>query len=445
MRFGPGIKIGPGVRAGFEPRPVLGEGAVLWLDPTQGLIQSGGYVDQITDRSASSNHATAAGGARPAVDSINGVAAYLIDGGTHAVPTLGSEVATARTLFLVYDRTGLAMPPTLSTILGSNATYYDFAGGTTQPHLLDGASVAAGLCGVRGGGTAEIRINGDWAEIVREADGSPETEKPGTPSVITLMTGANVRFNNLGMDRVTSRVDHSRRGDLMVFDSALDARRIVETENALMAKYGIAPTLAERVIVFSGNSIVAGQGVSQGTEDFPSLALTLVNTPAAWKKPHFRAYNVGIGGQSTTQMLIGDPVSVDRKLSEYHSANVVVLCEGGNDLHYGASAATALANLIAAYTARRAACPGAIVGVTTILPRSSPATPPTFNADRATVNAGLVAALGSNVIDFAGNATMGPDAASENPTYYPDKVHPSAAGHAILAQIAADWIDAKAP
>lgn len=443
-RLGPSVSMGA-VRCGFAPRPALGDGALLWLDPTQGLIQSGGYVDQITDRSASANHATAAGGDRPAVDSINGVAAYLLDGGTHAVPTLGSEVTAARTIFMVYDRTRLAMPPTLSTILGSNATYYDFAGGSTQPHMLDGASVAAGLRGVRGGGTAEIRINGDWAEVVREADGSPETEKPGTPSVITLMTGANVRFDNLGMDRVTSRVDHSRRGDLMVFAEALDARRIVETEDALLAKYGITPALPTRAIVFSGNSIVAGQGVTAGVDDFTTVALSLVNTPAAWKTPHFRAYNVGIGGQSTAQMLLGDPVRVDRKLSAYHPANVVVLFEGTNDLYYGATPATALANLLAAYSARRAACPGCKVGVGTILPRSNPGTPGTFNADRATVNAGLRSALGANVIDFAADPTMGPDAASENLTYYPDKCHPSTAGHAILAQIAADWIDSVAP
>lgn len=420
-------------------------GCVLWLDPTAGLVSSGGYVDQITDRSAASNHATATGGDRPAVDAINGVVAYLLDGGVHAVPSLAAEVATARTIFLVYDRTGLAMPPTLSTILGSNATHFDFAGGTTQPHLLDGANVAVGLRGVRGGGTAEIRVNGDWEEIVREADGVPETVKPSAPTVLTIMTGANVRFNNLGMDRVTSRVDHSRRGDLVVYDRELPSLDVVKVENFLLSKYLVAPSLSLRVVVFSGNSIVAGQGVTPGTEDFPSVALTLLNTPAAWKKPHIRAYNKGVGAQTTAQMLTGDRVAVDRKLSPYHPANVVIIFEGSNDLYYGASAATTLANLLEAYALQCAACPGAIVGVGTILPRSQLATPPTFNADRATVNTGLRAALGSRVVDFAANATMGPDGASDNVTYYQDGTHPTVAGHAILGGIAAAWINGQSP
>jgi len=348
-------------------------------------------------------------------------------------------------MLFVYDRTALATPPSYAPMLGSDATYYDFSSAVTQPKMFSGANTAMALRGVQGGGTCEIRINGEWAEILCEEEGTPATEKPSAPSVITLMAGGSVRFDNVGMDRITSRVDHSRRGDLMVFDSVLDARRIVETENALLAKYSIVPSLPLRTVVFTGNSIVAGQGAVAGSTDFTTVALSLLNTPAAWKSPNFRAYNVGVGAQSTHTMLTADRVRVDRKLSEYHPANVVIIFEGTNDLYYGASASTALANLLAAYNLQRAACPGVRVGVGTVLPRSNSGTPGTFNADRATLNTALRNVLGSAVVDFAADATMGTDAASENPTYYPDKAHPSVAGHAILGQITADWINAAVP
>lgn len=428
---------------GFSPNHF--PGCVLWLDPTVGLVSGGGLITQITDRSSAVNNATAAGADRPPVDAINGEVAYLLDGGVHAVPTLAAEITTSRTLFFVYDRTGLAMPPTLSSILGSNATFFDFAAGATQPHLLDGANVAQGLRGVRGGGTAEIRVNGDWEEIVREDDGVPETVKPSAPTVITLMTGADIRFNNVGMDRVTSRVDHSRRGDLIVYNNPVANLNAVAIEKYLLAKYRISPVLTLRVVVFTGNSIVAGQGVAQGTQDFPSVALTLLNTPGAWKAPHIRAYNKGAGGQTTAQMLIGDRVAVDRKLSQFHPANVVIIFEGSNDLYSGATAATALANLLEAYSLQRGACPGTAVGVGTILPRSQGGTPASFNANRAVVNAGLQAALGTDVVDFAADPNMGSDGASDNATYYQDGTHPTVAGQAILGTIAAAWINGKVP
>ena len=44
--------------------------------------------------------------------------------------------------------------------------------------------------------------------------------------------------------------------------------------------------------------------------------------------------------------------------------------------------------------------------------------------------------------DFAGNATMGPDSAASNTTYYADGLHPTSAGQAILASIMQSAVDA---
>jgi lysophospholipase L1-like esterase len=82
---------------------------------------------------------------------------------------------------------------------------------------------------------------------------------------------------------------------------------------------------------------------------------------------------------------------------------------------------------------------GYYVGVGTILPKGTVVSGyATHNTRRATANTKIAAAVGTHcdfVIDFAANATMGPDAAANNATYYGDGLHPTATGHGILEGI----------
>jgi hypothetical protein len=58
--------------------------------------------------------------------------------------------------------------------------------------------------------------------------------------------------------------------------------------------------------------------------------------------------------------------------------------------------------------------------------------------NRAIVNAAIVTWEGAHcdkVADWAANATMGANGASDNATNYADKVHPTLAGYAILEPI----------
>jgi len=90
--------------------------------------------------------------------------------------------------------------------------------------------------------------------------------------------------------------------------------------------------------------------------------------------------------------------------------------------------------------ARRAAGWKVVIG--TILSRKDAfgeGLSPTFNTRRATVNAIIRTWVGVHVdaiADVAADGTMGTDAVADNATYYStDKIHPTAAGHAILAPI----------
>ena len=436
------------------PAAWLANQALLWLDPDIGLVSAGGLVSQITDRSPNKNHATASGGDRPATDTINGHPAYLLDGGAHNVPTLGTAISTARAIFMVYDRTGLASPPVLSPILGSNASLFDFAAGSSAPDMFDGTHTSIALESVSQGGTAEVRINGDWSEVWNEAStGFGPIQKPSGPSVITLLAGAGVHFNNLGMDRITSRVDHSRRRDLVALSFVPSPATVVSIENYLMAKSGITPSLPSRAVVFSGDSLTAGNGATVGN-DAPTLTIALLNTPSLWKGNgayvafKTRAFNAGVGGTTNTDLLALDPVNVYRKLSRYHAVNAVILGGGTNDLaRQGLTPAQAVAAKVALYQQTVAACPGVFVGATTVVTRSDfgAGTPSNFYALAASFNSLLAAALPTGaIVDWASHPNLGPGW-ELNGSYSTDQVHGTNTSYPFFAAVNAAWLNTAAP
>ena len=122
-----------------------------------------------------------------------------------------------------------------------------------------------------------------------------------------------------------------------------------------------------------------------------------------------------------------------------------VLC-GANDFDDGLTTSQFLAAYASYLDDRRAA--GFPVAVGTILPRTAPG----FNTWRNTCNTEirLWATGGSTVpgihadaiIDFAAEATMGPDAAASNATYYSDGTHPTNAGQVLLEVVYRAVMDA---
>lgn len=119
---------------------------------------------------------------------------------------------------------------------------------------------------------------------------------------------------------------------------------------------------------------------------------------------------------------------------------------GTNDLYFGASAATTYSRIVTYATARKAA--GWRVIILSILPRSAGIPPPTFEADRQTVNAALLAdfptatahtnitrggAYADFLINIGADTTIGEAGDELNTTYYADRVHLTNAGYAIVA------------
>lgn len=139
-------------------------------------------------------------------------------------------------------------------------------------------------------------------------------------------------------------------------------------------------------------------------------------------------------------------ITMTARISGVRTCNgeVVTVLIGANDtLNYPSAQAWAAA--LWAYTDRLRA-EGYKVAVGTLLPRiaGAPANQAPFNARRVEQNALIRASVGVHldaVIDFAADPRIGDDADALDKALFPDGLHPSGAGHAILASIYAPVVD----
>lgn len=178
----------------------------------------------------------------------------------------------------------------------------------------------------------------------------------------------------------------------------------------------------KKLILFEGDSITAAAG------GYPMLYRA--------SGPIASALINAVSG-STTTTLVNRAAALDTKLSIPATKHILSVLIGLNDyVSLGSSTATFLAALASYLDARRTA--GWYVVVCTLLPASDAG----FNAWRAIVNPEIRLMVGTHadaLCDFAADATMGPDAACANGTYYEQVYgeHPTDAGHAVLQPIIA--------
>lgn len=133
--------------------------------------------------------------------------------------------------------------------------------------------------------------------------------------------------------------------------------------------------------------------------------------------------------------LLADAITRVDPLLQYSGPKYLVIFAGTNDRFLNGTSGAAIWTLLQTYINARIAAgwlPGNIC-VGTMLPRQG-----LFETDRTTLNSSIrsnAAGMGYKVADFAADATMGPAGAENNATYYQDQIHPTAAGHVILANI----------
>lgn len=156
--------------------------------------------------------------------------------------------------------------------------------------------------------------------------------------------------------------------------------------------------------------------------------------------------NLGINGQGLNYVypfppsngfgtLTADAVTRVDPLLARTGTKYLVIFAGTNDIFLNSTSGAATWTLLESYINARisAGWTAANICVGTMLPRQGQ-----HESDRSTLNGSIrsnAAGMGYKVADFAADATMGPAGAENNTTYYQDLIHPTAAGHVILASI----------
>lgn len=211
-------------------------------------------------------------------------------------------------------------------------------------------------------------------------------------------------------------------GSLALWSRSLsdaEVRAAVTLQQSRAALSSITATSATRVLVAEGDSITA-----------QAICYPWLFGPNA--SPALYGVDYAVSGSAIADLVTRAPL-VDAALPTNRSGRKFILSVliGANDL-VSLGTSTWLTNLASYLDARRGA--GWLVALITPTPQTA-GVGPGFNAARATILPTIRAWTGVHcdaIADFAAEATMGPDAAASNATYYSDGKHPTATGQALL-------------
>lgn len=222
------------------------------------------------------------------------------------------------------------------------------------------------------------------------------------------------------------------------YDSTLSPADQTALTDAAFSAVPTIPRAARDVIAVHGDSLIQGnsRGAGVSVETIWFSRLMAATTRA------FTWYNCGHGG-FTAGNLAGVAPTVAAACYDPLGTNSVIFAAGSNDLAFGATAAQAYANIVAACDAWYAAG-FARVHVVDVIPRkaifTNGVTAASFEAQRQLLLPMIAAGVGAD-FDSASSPGTHPvigDPANCNATYFSDLVHLNPLGN----QIAADLIDA---
>ncbi len=285
--------------------------------------------------------------------------------------------------------------------------------------LPTGAHVSIVVRFTATGANVQYDING-----IRTSESLPATVASETAS--KFIVGYDSTYNSslygyvsqvVGIDRAVSDVEENRLMNWL-------------TEQPIPEAFPVTDSLVSIV----GDSIANGDQCPGWQTWAYSMLSDLSNT-----YPDLQLLNAARNGS-------GVPTTRGSDYSDYvlpwYSAsrpkNILIVAVGTNDLAVGNNLTDIMTRFYALLDAARTK--GYKVAVSTILPRSdATALANNFEAARTTFNADLLANWASHadaLANIAGISGMGAAGDSNNTTYYsPDKVHPIAAGHALMEPV----------
>lgn len=266
-----------------------------------------------------------------------------------------------------------------------------------------------------------------WLDKFKHTVGT--TASPSIPSVSGLIVGSESLTSSLNWG--------GRMSQIAVFDTALSDAQMVTAYNHLVARHaingGVAPS-ATKVWICEGDSITFNNSASP---DGPNYQAQYMST---YKPAGILTQNNAVSGSNLTHL-------TTRLTSTFLTSRISTAVANGYNVVVavlvGANGVPTIAQLETYWNALKTA--GAKVAACTILPREdAPDGGVAFNAARNALNVQIRASSVPNaIIDFAANTNIGPDGAASAGVYYQaDKVHPNAAGQAIMMGIAKPVIEA---
>lgn len=227
----------------------------------------------------------------------------------------------------------------------------------------------------------------------------------------------------------TSNDSGYKNAGMALWDRALSDSEMRQASAALFsrgARNGITRA-ATKIYCAEGDSITIGTGTT-----------TYAFRIGANVSPSVLGWNRAVGGaviaDFVSRAAVWDQIIPPNK----DGRTFIISVLAANDL-LSSGTAQFLIDLAAWCDARRAA--GWKVILCTILPRTTAS----FNTARNTANTTIRTWAGTHadaICDFAAEATMGPDAAASDTTYYSDGIHPTDAGQILLEPVMRAAVDA---
>lgn len=227
----------------------------------------------------------------------------------------------------------------------------------------------------------------------------------------------------------TSANFNGKLAELLIYRSAHEAEQLETINSYLTEKW--APLLAkpeDDLVAFIGNSISTGMYCGNGKT---WTAQTAAGIPAlkSW-------YNISQGGITTQGLAAMAAESIDPLLKGKTGRKVLLFWEGTNDLVLNKSTAEAAQQAMKDFCLARKKAGWQKIIILNILPRAN--TTPAFETERIKLNQLMrenYQEYADALIDIAANPEIGSAGSEDNKINYPDGVHLTAQGGAIVAKM----------
>lgn len=195
------------------------------------------------------------------------------------------------------------------------------------------------------------------------------------------------------------------------------------------------------------NVVLEGDSITANTGSYARLyATTKLANYSTYNQAHSSS-NINTGADPNFNITLRGPTA-DTILSATIPKSIITVLAGFNDYTNSVSTSSFLTSM-ANYCDARKLITGCKVGVCTILPSTTPTVGGTsFSSWRSTVNTTMRTWVGSHidfVVDFAADATMGPDASASDTNLYSDGIHPTTLGEQNLEAIYRPVVNALYP